>query len=476
MATKYGLAIAAPFVKGTAGSTMETLRRNHNKDNLIQVASSLGWLVRDTLGIDVFKACLNLVESSPGCGGGMERLAKAYKLNRLGPYREGALNAAKITSEEFIAHMAKYGLNSYGEPLEDEEEAAAAAAALAASSQQQQLITQQQQRQQQGDSELFSRDLPVMSLFDSGETSMVGGSGGGGADGDDDGGRVSAPIANDDPARVDGVDDPHHVNDTGNVRAPAATDPLLAGGTVGRHGGADQSQAQAGSQVQGLAPADKKKLCKTVWRDDVCTDWTCDRAHPPRCGDPMCYPKRRKGCQYWHRGAGKLQQQQMLSQQSSQQPSQQLQRQQQRQHRRQQQQRQQTRQGNGHGAGPGRAGWRQAQGRKSSSAPQVWQHQQQGGQRHHLGLHRQPQPRVPLPAAPPPPPPPPHLFQHPGWQQQQQLASYRDVAARGTSHVPPGREPLNGAGFVPAQPDQALLNAVVAAVMAVLSRSGQQHS
>ena len=48
MATKYGLAIATPFVKGTAGSTIETLRRNYNKDNLIHVASSLGWLVRDT--------------------------------------------------------------------------------------------------------------------------------------------------------------------------------------------------------------------------------------------------------------------------------------------------------------------------------------------------------------------------------------------------------------------------------------------
>ncbi len=338
MATKYGLAVAAPFVKGTAGSTIETLRRNYNKDNLIHAASSIGWLVRDTLGIDVFKACLNLVESSPACGGGMERLAKAYKLNRLGPYREGALNAAKITSEDFVAHMAKHGLNSYGDPLEDEEEAAAAAAALAASSQQHQLRTQQQR----GDSTLFSQDLPVLSLLDP--------DGGGG----DDGGReVSAPKANDDPALVDDVDDPC----TGNVRAPAVTDPLLAGGTVGR--AADQSQAQAGSQVrgQGQAQADlRKKLCKTVWRDDVCKDWTCDRAHPPRCGNPLCYPTRRKDCQHWHRIAGKLQQ-------HSGQPSQQQQQQ------RQQRQRQQHQQGNGLRAGPGRAGHQQAQGNGNRSAP-----------------------------------------------------------------------------------------------------------
>ncbi len=274
MATKYGLAIAAPFVKGTAGSTMETLRRNHNKDNLIQVASSLGWLVRDTLGVDTFRACLNLVESSPACGGGMERLAKAYRLNRLGPYKEGALNAAKISSEDFVAHMAKHGLNSYGEPLEDEEVAAAAAAALAASSQQQRLHTQQGKQwasapqQPQEDSNLFSQD-PGTSLFAGGEVN---------------GGKVRAPRADDDLDRVVDVDDPH--DDAGNVRVPAATDPLLARGTVGRT--ADQSQVQAGSQVQGRAPADtnKKKLCKTVWRDDVCTDWSCDRAHPPGAATP----------------------------------------------------------------------------------------------------------------------------------------------------------------------------------------------
>ncbi len=286
MATKYGLAIATPFVKGTAGSTIETLRRNYNKDNLIHVASSLGWLVRDTLGVDMFRACLNLVESSPACGGGMERLARAYKLNRLGPYKEGALNAAKISSEDFVAHMARHGLNSYGDPLDDDEEAAAAAAALAASSQQGQLLTQQE------DAALFSQD-PGRSLL------APGGAAGGAGAGDNEE-KVSTPDANDDPARVADVDDPHD----GNVHAPAATDPLLAGGTVGRL--ADQSQVQARSQVQGLIKADhsKKKLCKTVWKDNVCVDWTCDRAHPPRCGDPMCFPTRRKDCQHWHRDGG----------------------------------------------------------------------------------------------------------------------------------------------------------------------------
>ncbi len=473
MATKYGLALAAPFVKGTAGSSFETLRRNHNKDNLIHVASSLGWLVRDTLGVDVFRACPNLVESSPSCGGGMERLAKAYKLNRLGPYKNGAINAAKISSEDFVLHMAKHGLNSYGEPLDDEDEAAAAVAALAASSQQQQQLHMQQQRQQQRqqdpeDSLLFSQD-PGASLLD------------GAADcGGVSRGKVSAPSANDDHDPVVDVDEPHQVLDAGNVRAPAATDPLLAGGAVGRS--ADQSQVQAGSQVQGQAPADnRKKLCKTVWRGDVCTDWTCDRAHPPRCGDPMCYPRRRSTCQHWHRGSTGTQQQ--SSQRSLPHPQgQQQQRPRQQRHQPQQQQHQQ---GNGHGAAPGRAGRRQAQGFQGQSAHRRPEQQQQSRQ------HQRVRPRSRQGQRPPPAalPPPPLLSQHPGnWQQQQhrQVPSYRDVVANGPSSLlvsssnngstglaPSGRGPLGSVGFGLAQPDQALLNTVVASVLAVLGKG--QH-
>ncbi len=480
MATKYGLALAAPFVKGTAGSSFETLRRNHNKDNLIHVASSLGWLVRDTLGVDMFKACLNLVESSPSCGGGMDRLAKAYSLNRLGPYKEGAINAAKISSEDFVAHMAKYGMNSYGEPLDDEEEAAAAAAALEASSQQH-LPTQQRQQHQQGESALFSQDLPVLSLFDP-DTAGGGGGGDGGADGNE--GKVSAPNANDDPVRVVDVDDPNDANVAGNVRAPAATDPLLAVGTGGRIAG--QSQVQAGSQVrgqgQGLAPADsgKRKLCKTVWRDDVCRDWTCDRAHPPRCGDPMCFPTRRKDCQYWHRGGGRQEDQQQP------QPSQ----------LRRRPQQQQQQQGNGLGAGPGRAGHRKSQG--NGSGPRGHRQQQQQLRQSHQSrpprhlprqqqklesCQRQPQPQLPRLPPPPPPPPaayPPPLLRHPGWQQrpgwQQPPPSYRDIAARGLPNGDGSTNPDHGhnlqrtgsGGFDLAQHNPAVISTVVAAVMAVL--------
>ncbi len=427
------------------------------------------------LGVDTFKACLNLVESSPSCGGGMDRLAKAYSLNRLGPYREGPINAAKISSEDFVALMAKHGMNSYGDPLDDEEEAAAAAAALAASSQQQQLHTQHQH--QQGDSVLHSQDLPILSLLDPDGT-------GGGDDGGDQGNerKVSAPTANDDLAQVDDVDDPNYAKAAGNVRAPAVTDPLLAGGT-GDGAAADQSQAQAGSQVRGQASAGtgKRKLCKSVWKDDICTDWTCNRAHPPRCGNPMCYPRRLAGCQHWHRGGGGVQQQQRRQQSHQQQRQQQRHgqpRRQQQQGQPQQQQRQgqpqqQQRQGNGRSAGPGRADWQQAQGK--SGPPQQQQRQQ-------LGKPPQRQRR------PPPPAPPLPLLQLPLWRrQQQQMPSYRDVAARGVPLPPPlvhcgsggftgnGRGANGNGGFAPGLPDQALLSTVVASVMAVLAERGQQH-
>ncbi len=374
MATKYGLAVSAPFVKGTSGS-LETMRRNYTKDKLLDIACSMGWLVRETLGIDTFKACLNLVESSPGCGGGLERLAKAYKLDRLGPYRGGAINAANISSEEYKAHMARFGLDSYGEPLDGEEEAAAAAAALAASSQQQQqLLTQQQQQQQQQQGD------PGLSLFDP------------------DGTPALPP---------------------GQPQGGAQSDGVEGSGGGGCSGGGNGD----GGTLDKTAVDDKKRLCKHVWRGEVCRDWTCDRAHPARCGNPLCYPKRRSDCQYWHRRSNLQPSQSSQSSQSSQpsQPS---------------RQRHSQQQGNGRGAGPGRAGWQQSQGgQRQQLQPQRRQRQQrqpqqQGGirQRQWPRCSWQPQP---APLSPPLPPLPP---QHPGWQQQQQqqhwqvgLKTYRDV-------------------------------------------------
>ncbi len=401
MATKYGLAVSSAFVKGTAGPSLESMRRNYTKDKLIDVACSLGWLVRDTMGVDTFRACLNLVESSPACGGGLERLAKAYRLNRLGPYRDKALNAAKITSEDFVTHMANFGLDTYGEPLprvggggDEEEEAAAAAAALAASSQCR-LHTQQHQQHQQGDSVLISQeDLPVMSLFDPDKTPAIP-SGQGGDGGDDGKGKVSAPIANDDPDCVGDVDDPHHVSDVGNVRAPAATDPLLAGGTLGRV--ADQSQAQARTQVQG--PAVTKKLCKSIWRDDVCTNKECERAHPARCGDPRCFPLRWKECQHWHRAPGQVRTQH--SQGHS--------------------------QGNGRSVDPGSAGLKKAQGegrrkrQQQQQSPPLQQQQKRGQRQGQQGRQQQPQRQQQRlhqrgALAPRPPPPGPRLLPPPPLQ------------------------------------------------------------
>ncbi len=306
--------------------------------------------------------------------------------------------------------------------------------------------------------------------------------GGGGGDDDDGGGQVSAPVAHDDHVRVGVVDET--VLATGNVRAPAATDPLVdAGSTLGRDG-AGQSQVQAGAQVQGPADNNKRRLCKSVWRDDVCRDSACARAHPPRCGDPRCYPTRRQGCQHWHRMGG-------TQKQSSRGPSQ---RQQHQQHRPQLQQlqQQQQRQGNGLRAVPGRAGRQQAQGKQDGQLRQVprrqrqqqqqqqqqWQQQQQQQQqqqgqgrqlqqRQFPSFQLQPQPR--------------QQQQGQGWQlQQRQVPSYRDVAALGTSHshstplgAGGGGSPVN-VGFAPVLPDRDVLSTVVATVMAVLA-GGRQH-
>ncbi len=453
MATKHGLAVAGTFVRGNEGATIDAIKKKYDKDKLASVASSLGWLVRSTLGSDTFRTCLNLVESSPSCGGGMEALEKAFKLGRLGPYKDGPLNAAKLSSKDFVSHMANYGLDPYGEPLAggggDEEETAAAAAALASTSQR---LMKTQARSETGDSQrdsllftMMDEELPGLSLFDPDKTSIIpAGQGVGDAGGDGDGegndadrganaaGKVSVPVSNDDHERVGDVDDPAQA---GNVRAPAATDPLLAAGdTVGRIGAA-QSQAQAGSQVPGSGSGSaepkrpkKRAVCPTVRRGDACMDKTCVKAHPARCGNPNCFPIWRKDCQLWHVKAPP--------------PSS---------------------QGNGRGAVPGRAGRTQAQGKKEQQQLQQ-QQQGQGRQQQRLvnqqrrhprsqwqqqqqqGRGKEWHPRLPSPPAPPPPPlfqppPPPRPAHWQGWPQLQQRVphrgwqeaypSYRDVVVGG---------------------------------------------
>ncbi len=302
--------------------------------------------------------------------------------------------------------------------------------------------------------------------------------------GDDGGGQVSAPIAHDDHERVGVVDD--SVQATGNVRAPAATDPLVdAGSTVGRNG-AGQSQDQAGAQVQGPgAAANKKKLCKSVWRDDVCRVKECDRAHPPRCGDPGCFPMRRPSCQHWHRLGEALRQQQPQQQH-------QQQRQQQQRGSGQQLQQLQQHQGNGSSAGPGRAGRQQAQGRQRDRRPrqgrQGQQQQQQQRQQHSQRVRRggwqqrgsQQQQQQPQKQRQQQRQQPlggmqqrrPHQWQQ--QQQQQQGPTYRDVAARGaTGSVWSG---VRDGGSVRAQLPSGLVDAVVAAVMAVVADGGLRET
>ncbi len=317
------------------------------------------------------------------------------------------------------------------------EKAAAAAAALAAAA---------------------SQDTPLFTQEDAEHPS-------GGGDVDHVQGKVSAPAVNDDLAQdgfVDGSDltpKDGAGDEAGYVRAPAAIDPLVAvGSTVGR-GRAGQSQVQVGSQVQ--AQADKKKLCKSVWRDDVCRDKDCDRAHPPRCGDPRCFPWRRRACQHWHRAADTRKEQ-----------------------------------GNGSSAGPGRAERGQVQGsqqpqqrplRRRCEQPQgaADRHQRQH-QRQQLLRQHQPHPRGGRQQQQQQPAQrqqqQQRLHQQQRQQRQQEMPSYRDVALRGIPSLNNGGSFHNdgsflgsavrghtSGGFGPGQPDPAALSTVVAAVMAVLA-------
>ena len=42
------------------------------------------------------------------------------------------------------------------------------------------------------------------------------------------------------------------------------------------------------------------KLCKSVWTGTVCSKTNCDLAHPPKCLDPACHPRRQPECSHWH--------------------------------------------------------------------------------------------------------------------------------------------------------------------------------
>ena len=530
MATTHGLSICKSFVKGQAGPSLESIKRNYDKEKLAGAAASLGWFIQHTMGEEEFQAAYNLVQSSPSCGGGMEELKKAYKMGRLDPYREGALNAAKMSSTAFTAHMAKFGLDPYGDPLPAAavdagraatraagaaagaaEEVAAAVAALVAATQGQMrtqdedpgaagagvaagapaealmaaavaaaeeaaaaaaaLAGATQDWQESQASLLFSQDeeeQPGISLFDLDKTPVIPASQGRGVEdgaGDEDAKdgakrKVSAPDTIDDHDPVGRVvDDPAH--NSGNVRAPAATDPLIdAGGTVGRNGAA-QSQAQAGSQVPGPAEFRKvdrrrrRKICTSIRSNTFCRDPDCKKEHPARCGDPRCFPTWRKDCPLWHVRVSQSQ-------------------------------------GNGASAGPGRVGHLQSQG--TGAQGRQGQRQQRRGrqQRQQQGRQQQQGQRGRQQQRPPPPhqggvwqrqqqhgqqgrqqqrPPPPLPHQDGVWQEQQQQRarrlpplfppqqqqhwqqhrpswpeaglSYRDVVAKGATGQPfPFQDPL----------------------------------
>ncbi len=367
----------------------ETHVNKLRKPEAVRALSAIAWFVRSIPGAPEL---LQEVRALAGrVTDGLDNPGSADYVDH--PWR--ALMAQKgLTPYSYTAHLKQSGVPQAPPPLPGHAPAwsyvpgAGPDAARAAS---------RSQEEQEGEDSIFSGLGTLTGLdkgaADDGEGSVAGG--------DNGGGQVSAPTANDDHVRVEVVDD--SVLGTGNVRTPAATDPLVVvGSTVGRIG-ADQSQVQAGAQVQDPAgnPNTKRKLCKSVWRDDVCRDKECDRAHPPRCGDPRCFPMRRANCQHWHRLGG-TQRQQRVQQQQQQQQRKQL----------------QQPQGNGSGANPGRAGQQQAQGQHPAVRRQQGQQPQQGRQqqqRRHIGQVQRQQQQQGRPHQLQQ-----HQRQQQGWRQRQQ--------------------------------------------------------
>ncbi len=388
-----------------------------------------------------------------------------------------ALEEAAEAAEAAAALMADPSrLKTQGSagPGADDEDTAEAAAALARDT----LAMNTQAGPQDDESLLFDLGpLPTLPGVGGGPR------GGGGDDGDDEEEKVSASISTDDPVRVGNVDDPGLTPPpgavgAGNVRAPAATDPLVdAGGTLGGlRGREDQSQVQAGSQELGGSSAvrpkfKKSRICKFVRRDEHCQDKDCDKEHPPRCGDPRCFPRRRRDCPHWHDLRG-------LYSNPPQRPQ-----------RRGPQGLGPQGQGNATGAGPGRArqgklqggqrqgGGRHQQHRQLRPPPPplpypFWQGQQQQQRRRQDQRQRQDYPiRPPLPHWQPWAPPPPlqplrQRQQLPQQQQQHQQPRQQEQQVRSYSEV------LRGGGSSGFDPLHLLLDRLAALEEAVARTRG----
>ena len=63
----------------------------------------------------------------------------------------------------------------------------------------------------------------------------------------------------------------------------------------------DASQpATSQPDTQAKDTTDRPRLCKSVWTGKVCSVPDCKLAHPPRCSNPACFPRRQQECIFWH--------------------------------------------------------------------------------------------------------------------------------------------------------------------------------
>ncbi len=502
MATPHGLAVASPFVKGTAGS-LETIKRGFDKEKLISIAASLGWLVRSTLGWDKYAVCLNLVKSSPACGGGMDRLEEAFRLDRLAQFKDGPLSAT-MSREDYVNHMTKHGYTQYGGGWLPKEEAARLENLEEQYQLQQQQLRQQQQRQQRQEQQPEHQasppldwnkdeDWPGLSLFDGGGGDGIGDSSSG-VGGD----NCSSTTKGGSDGNVAKVSHSSSSNSRQSISAPISSQNSGEGdrgggdnrtgtnGSGGEHEGDDDVQGdQGGGKEQPLKNVSKNKknklstpatsgewrprVCNWVWRGLVCPNMAngCRYAHPYKCSNRRCADGPANDCKGFHprkgNGGGDVGKGSNVSKErrgtKPQRPN------------KNGGKKSSSSNNNNRNRGSGGGGNKENSSAQLRERLEAMERQLQGIplQQQQQRRRRQQQQR-----------------QQQQQQQQQQppqtALSYRDVTARGlTSNVSLGGSLGNTDGvtnrsvaFVPAQHDPAVLSAVVAAVMAVLE-GGRQH-
>ena len=76
---------------------------------------------------------------------------------------------------------------------------------------------------------------------------------------------------------------------------PTASQPTASQPTATQH-----STQSFTTSEQATNSTNRPRLCRSVWTGKACSIPDCRLAHPPRCSDPACRPRRQLDCSNWH--------------------------------------------------------------------------------------------------------------------------------------------------------------------------------